>query len=77
MGKVSFGKLFVNDTTAVRVAMKPWSWSRKSLSVMNQLMGDGVVDDFAGVFFFAETSVNSNLNRFCPVEVANRPKSVF
>jgi len=40
-------------------------------------MGDGVVNDFAGIFFAAETSVNSNLNRFCPVAVANRSKSVL
>ena len=77
MGEVSFGKLFVNDTTAVRVAMKPWSWGRKSLSVVNQLVGDGVVNDFAGIFFVAETSVNRNLNSFCPVAVANRSKSVL
>jgi len=40
-------------------------------------MGDGVINDFAGMFFVAETSVNRNLNRFFPVAVANRPKSVL
>ena len=40
-------------------------------------MGDGVVNDFAGIFFVAETSVNRNLNSFCPVAVANRSKSVL
>jgi len=40
-------------------------------------MGNGVVNDFAGIFFVAETSVNRNLNSFCPVAVANRPKSVL
>ena len=70
-------ELPIDYSATMRIAMQPGPRRRKPLGVMNQFMGNSVVNYPRRVPFIAETAVYGNLNIFIGITIAYRTKPIL